>query len=71
MKVSLRSELVPHHAFTHRVSLCTAMVEYSLDIDLPDYVFEDPIVIAMSHATTDIMTWPNVCGFPGLNEILC
>ncbi|KAJ8091259.1 hypothetical protein PM082_024528 [Marasmius tenuissimus] len=44
--------------------LVEAMVEYSLDIDLPDYVFEDPIVIAMSHATTDIMTWPNdLCSF--------
>lgn len=42
--------------------LSKAMVEYSLDIDLPDYVFEDPIVIAMSQATTDIMTWPNVRG---------
>lgn len=37
-----------------------AMVEYSLDLDLPDYVFRDPVVIAMSEATTDIMTWPNV-----------
>lgn len=36
------------------------MVEYSLDLDLPDYVFRDPIVTAMSEATTDIMTWPNV-----------
>lgn len=39
---------------------CTAMLEYSLDLDIPDYVFEDPIVKAMSDATTDIMTWPNV-----------
>lgn len=37
-----------------------AMIEYSLDLDLPDYVFRDPVVIAMSEATTDIMTWPNV-----------
>ncbi|KAL0573035.1 hypothetical protein V5O48_008928 [Marasmius crinis-equi] len=45
-------------------ALVEAMVEFSLDIDLPDYVFEDPIVIAMSHATTDIMTWPNdLCSF--------
>lgn len=36
------------------------MVEYSLDIDLPSYVFQDPIVIAMSQAISDIMTWPNV-----------
>lgn len=37
------------------------MVEYSLGIDLPDFVFEHPIIRAMSDATTDIMTWPNVC----------
>lgn len=36
------------------------MVEYSLDLDIPDYVFDNPIVISMSEATTDIMTWPNV-----------
>lgn len=40
--------------------LWLAMVEYSLGIDLPDFVFEHPIIRAMSDATTDIMTWPNV-----------
>ncbi|KAE9383818.1 terpenoid synthase [Gymnopus androsaceus JB14] len=45
-------------------ALVEAMVEYSLDIDLPEYIFKDPIVIAMSQATTDIMTWPNdLCSF--------
>lgn len=38
-----------------------AMIEYSLDLDLPDVVFESPIIKAMSDATTDLMTWPNVC----------
>jgi len=38
----------------------SAMVEYSLDLDIPDYVFEHPILMAMSNATTDMMTWPNV-----------
>jgi hypothetical protein len=37
------------------------MIEYSLDLDLPDIVFENPIIKAMSDATTDLMTWPNVC----------
>lgn len=37
------------------------MVEYSLDLDIPDFVFDDPVVKAMSDATSDIMTWPNVC----------
>lgn len=37
-----------------------AMIEYSLDLDLPDEVFENPIIQAMSDVTTDLMTWPNV-----------
>ncbi|THU81293.1 terpenoid synthase [Dendrothele bispora CBS 962.96] len=37
---------------------------YSLDIDLPDYVFERPTIRAMSDATNDLMTWPNdICSF--------
>ncbi|EGO03037.1 hypothetical protein SERLA73DRAFT_165924 [Serpula lacrymans var. lacrymans S7.3] len=45
-------------------AMVEAMVEYSLDLDLPDYVFHHPTIIAMSEATTDIMTWPNdLCSF--------
>lgn len=45
-------------------ALVEAMVEYSLDLDLPDVVFENPIIKAMSDATTDLMTWPNdLCSF--------
>ncbi|KAF9476263.1 terpenoid synthase [Pholiota conissans] len=45
-------------------ALVEAMVEYSLDLDIPDYVFKDPTVMAMSDATTDITTWPNdLCSF--------
>jgi len=40
-----------------------AMIEYSLDIDLPDHVFEHPTIRAMSDATNDLMTWPNVSIF--------
>lgn len=42
-------------------TVSSAMIEYSLDLDLPDVVFENPIIKAMSDATTDLMTWPNVC----------
>lgn len=38
----------------------TAIIEYSLDLDLPDDVFENPIIKSMSDATNDLMTWPNV-----------
>ncbi|KIK45444.1 hypothetical protein CY34DRAFT_10411 [Suillus luteus UH-Slu-Lm8-n1] len=45
-------------------ALVEAMIEYSLDLDLPDVVFESPIIKAMSDATTDLMTWPNdLCSF--------
>ncbi|KIK65943.1 hypothetical protein GYMLUDRAFT_239618 [Collybiopsis luxurians FD-317 M1] len=45
-------------------ALVEAMVEYSLDIDIPDYVFAHPIIREMSDATNDIMTWPNdICSF--------
>lgn len=41
-----------------------AIIEYSLDLDLPDEVFENPIIQAMSDATNDLMTWPNdLCSF--------
>ena len=41
-------------------ALVEAMVEYSLDLDIPAHVFEDSVVKAMSDAAIDIMTWPNV-----------
>ncbi|EIW80046.1 terpenoid synthase [Coniophora puteana RWD-64-598 SS2] len=45
-------------------AMVEAMVEYSLDIDLPDYVFEHSTIRAMSDATNDMMTWPNdLCSF--------
>ncbi|KAI0320536.1 isoprenoid synthase domain-containing protein [Amylostereum chailletii] len=36
-----------------------AMIEYSLDIDLPDHVLAHPIVAGISEAAIDIYTWPN------------
>jgi hypothetical protein len=36
------------------------MIEYAVQADIPDYVFDHPTIIAMSEATTDILTWPNV-----------
>ncbi|KDR68218.1 hypothetical protein GALMADRAFT_78787 [Galerina marginata CBS 339.88] len=57
-------EFILERRATIGAALVEAMVEYSLDLNIPDSVFQDPIVIAMSEATTDIMTWPNdVCSF--------
>jgi hypothetical protein len=36
------------------------MIEYTLDIDLPDRVFEHPTIIGMSQAACDVLSWPNV-----------
>ncbi|KAL4256657.1 Terpene synthase [Pleurotus pulmonarius] len=45
-------------------AMVEAMIEYAYEINLPDHVFDDPIIRAMSDATTDIMTWPNdICSF--------
>ncbi|KZV74593.1 terpenoid synthase [Peniophora sp. CONT] len=45
-------------------AMVEAMVEYSLDINIPAYVFENPVVKAMDDAANDIMTWPNdLCSF--------
>ncbi|TFK81182.1 terpenoid synthase [Polyporus arcularius HHB13444] len=41
-----------------------AMVEYSLDLQIPEYVWDHPILQEMSKAVIDIMTWPNdLCSF--------
>ena len=39
------------------------MVEYSLDLQIPEYVWDHPILQEMSKAVIDIMTWPNVRRF--------
>ncbi|THH32846.1 hypothetical protein EUX98_g1362 [Antrodiella citrinella] len=36
-----------------------AMVEYSLDLKIPEWVWDHPILVGMSHAVIDVMTWPN------------
>ncbi|KAF8175504.1 isoprenoid synthase domain-containing protein [Mycena galopus ATCC 62051] len=40
-------------------NMCLSTVEYALDIDLPDHVFDDPVLKGMSFALHDIMAWPN------------
>ncbi|KIK65941.1 hypothetical protein GYMLUDRAFT_257858 [Collybiopsis luxurians FD-317 M1] len=45
-------------------ALVKAIVEYSLDLDIPDYVFAHPIICEILDATNDITTWPNdICSF--------
>ncbi|KAI9061898.1 terpenoid synthase [Trametes sanguinea] len=44
--------------------IAEAMVEYSLDLQIPKHVWEHPVLQEMSTAIVDIMTWPNdLCSF--------
>ncbi len=54
------SEASDAHAQNQLTAFCVAMVEYSLDLQIPEYVWDDPILQEMSKAVIDIMTWPNV-----------
>ena len=40
------------------------MVEYSLDLQIPEFVWDHPVLDGLSKAAIDIMTWPNdLCSF--------
>ncbi|KAH6908307.1 isoprenoid synthase domain-containing protein [Coprinopsis sp. MPI-PUGE-AT-0042] len=38
---------------------CWALIEYALDIDLPDFVVEHPLIEALNQGTNDLVTWSN------------
>ncbi|TFK30274.1 terpenoid synthase [Coprinopsis marcescibilis] len=38
---------------------CWALIEYALDIDLPDFVAEHPVIAALNQGTNDLVTWSN------------
>jgi len=38
---------------------CWALIEYALDIDLPDFVIEHPIIEALGQGANDLVTWSN------------
>ncbi|PCH37689.1 terpenoid synthase [Wolfiporia cocos MD-104 SS10] len=35
------------------------LIEYAMDIDLPDFVVEDPVIKALNQAANDLVTWSN------------
>ncbi|KZT69830.1 terpenoid synthase [Daedalea quercina L-15889] len=35
------------------------LIEYSMGIDLPEYVLEDPVIVALSNASNDLVAWSN------------
>ena len=43
------------------------LVEYSLDLELPDDVIEHPVIVALNQGANDLVTWSNVSAtFPPL-----
>jgi len=36
------------------------LIEYSLDLELPDDVIEHPIIMALNQGANDFVTWSNV-----------
>ncbi|KAJ7578534.1 terpenoid synthase [Mycena floridula] len=38
---------------------CWALIEYALDIDLPDCVVSHPIIQSLNQSTNDLVTWSN------------
>ncbi|KAG9009834.1 hypothetical protein FRB93_005105 [Tulasnella sp. JGI-2019a] len=44
---------------TSAVKLVFSLIEYSLNLDLPDAVFEDPIIKSLEQGANDILTWAN------------
>ncbi|EKM75335.1 hypothetical protein AGABI1DRAFT_46681 [Agaricus bisporus var. burnettii JB137-S8] len=38
---------------------CWALIEYALDIDLPDFVAEDSVIRSLNQYTNDLVTWSN------------
>jgi len=43
---------------------CFTLIEYANGLDLPDEVFEDPIVRTLQETTNDIVSWSNVSFYP-------
>lgn len=37
------------------------LIEYALDIDLPEFVVTHPVIKALNQGTNDLVTWSNVC----------
>lgn len=36
------------------------LIEYSLDLELPDAVVEHPVIVALNDGANDLVTWSNV-----------
>jgi hypothetical protein len=41
---------------------CWALIEYAMDLHIPDEIMDHPCLVALGEATNDIVSWSNVCG---------
>lgn len=49
---------------TFGIGMACALIEYTMDIDLPDFIFKDPTVVEMTEAMFDVTIWANdLCSF--------
>jgi Terpene synthase family 2, C-terminal metal binding len=61
-----RGEVLDMESFKHlrrensAIRLCFGLLEYSLGIDLPDEVFENPVFASLYWAAADMVCWANV-----------
>jgi Terpene synthase family 2, C-terminal metal binding len=61
-----RGQVLDMESFKHlrrensAIRLCFGLLEYSLGIDLPDEVFENPIFESLYWAAADMVCWANV-----------
>ncbi|KAF9256195.1 terpenoid synthase [Marasmius fiardii PR-910] len=53
------AEFIPLRRSAFGGNFSAAMVEYAIDLNLPDGMFEHPATVSMSDALIDIMAWAN------------
>jgi len=52
-------EFILLRRYTIGAEMVEALIEFSLDIKIPEWVWDDPVLVGISRAVIDILTWPN------------
>ncbi|KAG1882204.1 isoprenoid synthase domain-containing protein [Suillus subluteus] len=60
---------VPLRRENSAVRCCFAFIEYNLDIELPDAIFDDPIFQSVYFAAVDMVCWTNAMGHTSNNIV--
>ena len=56
-------DLVTYTELRRETSACRPLfdlIEYSLDLELPDVVVQDPVIVTLNDAVNDLISWSNV-----------